>query len=209
MNFSWNDEKMVAAFFRESQRGRYLKCNAIINPPAGSTPLYSIQFASFNYSLTFVTGKESLVLYATEDAYYLATTNQLDQTIGRRTQESRSVSGPDPVLRLANPHYIWSEPVTENDAEKLHAFHQFRHTELESVYNEITRSCVGYIGNIKSTITAAELRDLVPRPFAPSRGITLGTPIQANEAPGKERQALEDNSIGMNNSEDLRRSSGL
>ena len=80
-----------------------MACNGLINAPltSSSLPLYSIQYAATKRYPLYRTTRESIVVLATSDRLYYATTVELAQhyVISMR-QGGLRLEGPDPEMRL-------------------------------------------------------------------------------------------------------------
>ncbi|KAK1071483.1 hypothetical protein LTR74_003361 [Friedmanniomyces endolithicus] len=175
MDFTWGDGE-YAEFIREPQRSRFLRCNALINPPPDPTPLYAVQVIAHWQSMAFVTPTPSLVLYATPSLYYLATTSELrhPDTIGAWSRAHKP-RGPEPEARLNTALCLWDDATRSesSDAQQRRAaMRDMEHTSLEALYDEIVRKCTP---PFPPSFEASELRQLIPRPSAPEPGTPLGS----------------------------------
>lgn len=171
--FVW-DERTHSGFSHESQRGRYLHCSGLINPPPEVTPLYAIQVAARPDEPLYITSKESLVILETGNAMYLATTNELESVVGRWLENSEGstsepTSGPDPGMRLNAIPCLWDEEVDL----VYEAMQSFRVDSLETVYEKILAKCRD--DGLTPSFSASELAQLVPRPTNPEPGEPFGT----------------------------------
>lgn len=170
MNYVWSEES-TSNFLAESQRGRYLKCDFMINPPRDMTPLYAIQYVSHRNQALYATPIDSLILAATKSSFYLTKCSTLEKVSGRWPSNKRKPRGPDPEHRLNTAPYLWSG---EDDEEKAAALQTDRKMSLEEVYNSVVTQCTPT--DLSSSFSAIQLRGLIPRPPAPETGLPLGSP---------------------------------
>lgn len=177
MDYVWN-EAAYRDFVREPHRGRYLKCNALINPPPDLTPLFAVQFVDTMRGVAYTTPVPSLILYATDVAYYLAGTDELEQTVGRWSRRWRP-SGADPEARLNTAPFLWNATTAEAQQQKT-TMERFKQTTIEALYDELVRRCVAEVDGIPATFEASELIHVVPRPSRPEPGIALGRTVLGN-----------------------------
>lgn len=192
MDYTWSEEA-TARFFKTPHRARYLSCDAVGNSPHHATPLFAIQFSNFAKSILYATSTASLILLCTDTAYFLATTLQVEQAAGR-WQGKKPPADPDIAQRLQASaiHGLWTGA---QPTEAVQDMQQYQLPDLREVYLQI----VDMVERRKlvSTMTADELRDLIPRPVAPERGEELGTPIEgllegsAAEVPGTTEPSAE------------------
>lgn len=174
LNFVWSEEDQ-ARFARDAQRGRYLKCNALINPPPDGLPLFAIQYIGYSSYPTYFTPVESLVVFANEQSYYLATTEELKHTLGLWNKPYKA-SGPDPEARLNQPTGLWQAPSTRSKSVSatLSKLDPFKVDSPVLLYAAITGRCRA-MGEVAPTFTAGELRGILPHPEAPEAGLPLGS----------------------------------
>jgi hypothetical protein len=170
MNFIWSQET-TANFLAESHRGRYLKCDFMVNPPIDMTPMYAIQYVSHSNQALYKTPIDSLILAATKSNFYLSKCSTFEEVGGRWPSWKRSPKGPDPGKRLDTAPYLWDE---KKDPEKAAALQTDQMTSLEDVYTKVVDQCKPT--NLSSTFSAIQLRGLIPRPVAPEIGLPLGAP---------------------------------
>lgn len=162
---------MCHAFFDSSHRARFLKSNAILNPPLMQTPLFAIQLMHIENIPLFATNPESLVIFSTSSAYFVTSTKDLDNSLRRKVSRSKAFR----ELRLEIPLQIFkSSDASERDLGQ-------RCKSLESLYDAITMRC----STLLPTFTAKQLREeIIPRPSDPlsqRAGIPLGTPFPKEE----------------------------
>ncbi|KAK3075574.1 hypothetical protein LTR53_001012 [Teratosphaeriaceae sp. CCFEE 6253] len=177
MNFTWTEAEQ-ARFATESQRGRYLKCNAIINRPADYVPLFALQLIDHARAVAYFTPTPSLVIYQTSESYYLASTTELlrPQVVGRWSK-SWAPQGPEPQARLNTAPFLWQ--ASSNDAiSRRTAMRDLEHDTLEALYAEISHLCsFETSSSLESTFTAAQMvHEIVPRPTHPTVGVAVGHP---------------------------------
>jgi hypothetical protein len=174
MNLVWSQEDK-ALFTRDTQRGRYLKCNALISPPPDGLPLFAIQYIGYSSCPTYSTPGESLVIFANEESYYLATTEDLKRTLGIWNKPYKA-SGPDPKVRLNQPTGLWQAPPSRSNSVSaaLSKLDAFKIKSPALLYAAITGRCRA-MGKVAPTFTAGELRGILPHPKAPEAGLPLGS----------------------------------
>ena len=177
MDFNWN-EHTHAKFISEPQRGRYLKCSAISNPPGDETPLYAIQYAVQRCPV-FDTPQASLIIFATESGYYLLSTTAAAATLGYDKK--------DPS-KLGSANWLWDRASLDKGRdrdqrkERDTAMSPYKLADLEEVYLAIVQQC-SEVGNLDATLTPRLLRDLIPRPDpdqASRTGSALGDGLSAD-----------------------------
>ena len=173
MRFAWSDRDR-SRWSSESHRGRYLHCNALMNPPAQTTPLYTCQYVGYAICPIYATPVESLAIFAVASTYYVTTTFQLEESIGR-WDKPYPPSGPDPQLRYNQPRYLWQQPKGSKEIARLQAMSAFGCPTLVQLFDHVVRKCNPMDG-IPATLSARDLRNVVPRPANPGRGLSLGTP---------------------------------
>ncbi|CZT16408.1 uncharacterized protein RCC_02251 [Ramularia collo-cygni] len=164
-NCQWNDAS-TRDFYRNTHRARYLKANALLSALPEATPLYAIQYVHHADFLLFATPRESLVVFATRDSFYLTTTH----SIGRK--QGRVRGGVEPESRLEVPRSLWGEGDVQGSFNKVGT--------LEELYLRISSDCALIAGRVNPTISKGELSAIVPRPVAPDENLTavaLGTPF--------------------------------
>lgn len=104
MSCHWN-QSMCRAFFDSSHRAQFLKSNAILNPPLLQTPLFVIQLIHKENIPLFATNPESLVIFLAAFAYFMATTEDVDNALGRKVSRSKAFR----ELRLEIPLHIFKD----------------------------------------------------------------------------------------------------
>lgn len=178
MNFK-HDNTTQAAFDAESQRGRYLKCNALINPPSELTPLYAIQFNDSAVSQLYITQKPSLALIMNASHFFLASTIDLERIVGRwGSGKAKRPTGADPHLRLDTMPYLYDQDkLAAGTRSKFEQLQGYRYDGIEQVYHAIIRLCNRGTGSIPVTMNVNMLRGVVPRGNSPYGGMSLGTPL--------------------------------
>ncbi|KAK3703993.1 hypothetical protein LTR37_014096 [Vermiconidia calcicola] len=173
MPLVWSD-KAVARFLADSHRGRYLRSNAFINPPASDTPLYGVQYA-YQRCPVFQTSVDTQVMFATKGGYYVARTSVL---VG--------ILGIDNAGKLGSANWLWDQSSLDKgrDHEKRKsmnvAMRAFHLASLEEVYQHIVLQCSG--GGLKESLMASEVGSIIPRPqpIIVSSGRALGSGLSAN-----------------------------
>jgi hypothetical protein len=176
LNFVWTESDR-ARFAQDTQRARYLKCNALINPLPEGTPLYAVQYISYSSCPTYTTTRNSFVIFATTvpaPTYYLCTTKQLE-VILKPWNKRWPAEGPEPEARLNQPPQMWKKNQTGAVPPELRQLDPYKVASAQMIYNEITRRCIPLLGEIPPTFTARELRDIIPRPQSPEDGVRLGS----------------------------------
>lgn len=171
MPFVW-DGDTCDGFSKETQRGRYLKCSALINPPPPNTPLYAIQHIGHARAPVYGAITESLILLAAADAYYLMPTQEYGRVVGR-WDKTYKPGGPDPDWRLNQAPFMWKTPLDQAGIIKWQGMQPSRLDTTEALYDRIVQSCRPD-GGIPSTFTAAQLTFVIPRPGNPEPGVQLG-----------------------------------
>lgn len=173
MPFTWDDE-VSAGFANETHRGRYLKCSALINAPPPESPLYAMHYVG--RSPVYATSADSMVLLATEEAYYPAKMSEFELVVGR-WDKSYKPSGPDPDSRLNQASFMWADPRNKSDVEKRQSMSKFKVDSVSALYDAIVQRCCPSGGIAATFISGAELRSAVPRPLNPEQGVHLGTTL--------------------------------
>lgn len=171
MRYAWSAADGVR-FAGDPQRARYLKTNAIMVPPPAETPLYAIQYVGYSSCPTYTTPANSLIVFASDSAYFLGTTEEFETTIGR-WDKAHHAHGPEPEARLNQPACLWN-PLVANANTELAKLQAFKLTTPEALYDKIIRLCDPLTGSVQATFTARELRDIVPNAPAPESGTALG-----------------------------------
>ncbi|KAK1814605.1 hypothetical protein LTR12_010991 [Friedmanniomyces endolithicus] len=191
MELAWS-EGQEKSFVAEQQRGRYLKCNALLNPPASCTPLYAIQVADHARAITYQTPEPTLIIFQTPATLYLIDTKAATDMIGAWSKAWRP-SGPEPDNRLNTAPFLWSSDSAHAQQKRADMQH-LQHSSLSSLYQEILRRCAPDApGGLLASFTAAECRlHIIPRPSSPGRGIALGepesnTPVEQSADPPSRR----------------------
>jgi hypothetical protein len=183
MNYIWSDTSR-ANFFKSSHRSQYLACDGLINPPANNTPLYAIQYAAHATYAVYATSAESLIVFATPSTFYVGTSSELEEVIGLWPKKKRALVSLDPHVRLNTTPSLWQQSALEkadqNGKQIYDAMQDFKVEDVKALYDEIIQQCRP--GGIRSTFTADELRQTIPRPVAPEAGIPLGTPFNSSLA---------------------------
>jgi len=181
-HFLWTNADREC-FATDTQRARYLKCNALINPLPEDTPLYAVQYIGYSSCPTYTTTINSLVIFATKvitPTYYLCTTEQLEGIL-KPWNKRWPAEGPEPKARLNQPPQMWKRQAGPIPPELLQ-LNPFKVASAQVLYQEVVRRCVPIVGEMAPTFTARELREIVPRPRQPEDGIMLGaTPARATE----------------------------
>jgi hypothetical protein len=181
MNYKWS-EPARANFFNSSHRSRYLACDALINPPSDNIPLYAIQYAKHAQYALYATLDETLIVLATPTTFYLVTSSEMEQIIGHRRKGGRKLMGPDPGSRLDTAPYLWQQSALNNANQAQHKTYNkmqdYRHKNIKELHNGIIQKCRSEV--MGSTLTAKELRQIIPRPSLPEAGIPLGTPLSSS-----------------------------
>jgi hypothetical protein len=136
-------------------------------------PLYAIQYIGYSSCPTYTTPQESLVVFANDESYYLATTTQLKHTLGL-WDKTYKASGPDPESRLNQPAGMWQKQASNDGRRTLQKLEIYRLQSPLLLYTEITRRCMP-MGEVAPTFTAGELRGILPRPEDPETGTSLGS----------------------------------
>lgn len=179
VHFIWTDSDR-ARFNRDSQRARYLKCNALISPLPAATPVYAIQYIGYSSCPTYTTAKDSLVVFATKSpspTYYLCATTQLELIL-KRWNKRWPASGPEPEARLNQPPEMWKRQSGGQIPTELHQLDPLKIGSPQALYFEITRRCAPLTGDIRATFTARDMGDIIPRPGRPEDGVMLGHTIE-------------------------------
>lgn len=173
MDFVWS-AKGSAAFFSDTHRARYLKSSAIMNPPHDSTPLYALQHVSSERGLLYATAVDSMVILDGPTGHRFVTTSRADAIAGRYTGRFGRTD-PDLALRIHTSRFkgIWKPLEADSAASHLA---ELPILDAESLYRSIRQFVSS--GQIRSTFTAGELRNILPRPAAPELGAMLGSKIQ-------------------------------
>lgn len=175
MDFVW-DEDSRTAFYAASHRARYLKGSFLLNPPTPPTPLYGIQYAPYESWALFETPVPSLVVFATSDLFYVASTSEIEATMGK----SKRKTGPAPESRLEMPTYLYKSNGIDNGVGgSSRTLSVPPTTSLRELYDLLITRCVKS-STIAPSFTAARLTSkILPRPSNPaavSSSIPLGTP---------------------------------
>lgn len=161
---------MRCAFLNSSHRARFLQSNAILNPPLLQTPLFAIQLIHTENIPLFATNPESIVIFSAAFAYFMATTEDVDNALGRKVSRSKAFR----ELRLEIPH-IFKDSARGSEISNRDTGQ--RCESLESLYNAVTILC----RSLSPTFTAKQLREeVIPRPsnlLSQRAGIPLGTPL--------------------------------
>lgn len=173
MPFNWN-QRTYDAFIADSHRGRYLRSSIINNAPNDETPLYAIQFISQRAPI-FVTTTPSLVFFATDSAYYVASTQELVSILGQdKKDDSKFTPAP----------WLWDESSLDkgkdNRRAKAEAMVRFYVPSLEDAYHRIISYCSAG-GSLHETFTPSELRSIIPRPSA-SSATSVGSALGAGKS---------------------------
>jgi hypothetical protein len=116
-----------------------------------------------------------MVVLACDETYYLATTSQLEHTLGAWNKPWKA-SGPEPEARLNQPPGLWHNAKSQATTAVLSKLDSYKVQSPELLYKEITRRC-SPLGEIRPTLTAGELRAILPRPAAPEAGSPLGSAL--------------------------------
>ncbi|THX31612.1 hypothetical protein D6D12_02718 [Aureobasidium pullulans] len=185
MDYSWTDQAQ-RGFYSESHRGRYLKCNALINPPPDATDIHCVQFIN-SLQPVYVTSNLSLVVYANETEFYLSTTTELDAILGRQ-RFNRATRAPHSDLIIAKTPYVWNKTLLLNPRnnrwdEEARIMERFKITSFEGLFEKITLQC----GTVPPTMRASELRTTIPHPAYPEIGIPLGVSLNGLPEPASPR----------------------
>lgn len=188
MRFVW-DETTRAAYLASSHRSRYLKSDGLLNPPADVTPLYCIQYAASSRYPLYVTSSHSLVVMATQDSLYLASTYELRTLVGTWSIDKRPPKCDRPDLRLNTTPYLWSKDGIKSEEAELRGTMntQFRLSTVDELYEAILNRCNA--STMAASMTALDLQRMIPRPTDPECGVPLGTPFGDTGCPDGEPTA--------------------
>jgi hypothetical protein len=182
MNYQWSKATRVN-FYRSTHRSRYLACDGLINPPTDDVPLYAIQYASNAQYPLYTTRDETLIILATPTKYYLVTSLVMQQVVGHRGK-GRKLAGTDSMFRLDTAPYLWQAQALANADEPQNdaytEMQDYKCKDIRDLYNQITDKCTSEI--MGSTLTAKELRAMIPRPYSPEAGVPLGVPLRSPQA---------------------------
>ena len=169
--FVWSAQN-ATAFRHESHRGRYLKCNALINPPKEPCPIYPMQVITSSDAPIYSTQQKSLVIFTTQSALYLASTAELEETPGGWPSKQLP-KGPDPKRRLSKIPHLWDKTDHESHEDFI-VMQPYRVRDLVSLYDEIVKRCES--SGVPST-TVSAIDQHIPRPAASEPGDPLGTTV--------------------------------
>ncbi|SMY28913.1 unnamed protein product [Zymoseptoria tritici ST99CH_1A5] len=162
----WNGAS-TSDFYQNSHRARFLKANAMFSTLPKSTPLFAIQYVHHPDFQLFMTPQDSLVVFATSDAFFVTTTHSI------APKQGRIRGGVEPNKRLEIPRLLWREGDTDGNLEQLRS--------LEELYDHITsRTTLAAAGRLEPTFAVETLTTLIPRPSEPSwdtTAVSLGTPF--------------------------------
>lgn len=173
MNIVW-DARMRTQFLASTHRSRYLKSDALVSFPPAPTPLYAIQFAAApNYPL-WATTFPSLVVLATDDAFYMANCVDLEEVV-KRWNKSRTPSNADPALRLNTTPYMWSKELKESDLEARRRLEVFRLGDLRSLYRAVTDKCRSACMPASFSAEVFQINS-IPRPAGPASAAAIENP---------------------------------
>lgn len=181
MKYTWSKESQ-ASFHHDSHRGRYLKCDFLVNPPPAPTPLYAIQYLVYKNQPIYTTPTKSLVLFSTDHCFYVVADSTAEALIGRWPKGKKAPAGPDPESRLDTAPYVWDESIVDTNKNKetktqwqrcLKTMHENKIQSIEALYERIVMTCDPR--HMSSTFTADEFRHFLPAPLAPNDGAALGT----------------------------------
>lgn len=176
MDYEWS-ESSRAAFYGESHRARYLRSSALCSLPPPDTPLYAVQYV-IQRTPVYLTTLPSLVLFAAENHYYLATTTELGEILGLDRKEPR---------KLNSANWLWDRSSLDKgkDKDKDNRKHKdarmsaFKHDSLELAHVAITQY---RRSGLSETFTAGDLYLRIPRPGsnAAAVGRGLGTLVSSD-----------------------------
>lgn len=123
-------------FFGSGHRTRYLLCDGLLGMPDDDTPLYAIQHVFYTRATSFLTLPPSLVVFANESAFYLASTEHLKRLIGAQCT-AHSADGSDQGVKLNKTPYLWDNSPSEDFQE----FAQLIVTNAEEIYHRVRQDC--------------------------------------------------------------------
>jgi hypothetical protein len=161
MRYQWSDSSK-ARYLQSPHRLRYIACDFQLNPPPSQTPLYCFQIASDPRYPIYKTEHSSFIILRA-DPLYVGKVADLGAVIGSPTRRRR---GPDAEKRLGQPSRVWNKDATNSELD------QFKRTSLEELYRTIIDVC--HPATTSASMTANELRQLIPRPLNPEIGLPLG-----------------------------------
>lgn len=180
------------SFQRTGHRTRFLHCDGLLGMPDDDMPLWAVQHVFHLRASSFLATPPSLVVFANQSAFYLASTEDLQRIIGVQSTKRSHKQGHKLSSNLNKIPYLWDNSMSV----KNQLVEQLAVTSTETLYYRIVEECA--CARLLPTFTALELRHRVSlsRPLAPERGFDLGSP-----------QPLETGVDGLKGTEDLERHS--
>lgn len=157
--------------------------------------MYAIQYATGSRYPLYATSSNSLAILATSSTFYLASTAELEQHIGRWPKDKRPPTCSNPKSRIDTAPYLWTATKKANEIETQDVMKRlFEVNDIETLYDMIIQRCEP--GSMTASFTARELQNLLPRPTAPESGVALGTPIGI--APPEEEDIRDEEGEAVN-----------
>lgn len=167
MEHVWSAQS-ISAFYKASQRSRYLASDGLINAPNGDASLYNILHVPRSDYSVYKTEPSSLVVLSAPSCFYLTKSSDLERHVGLR--RGTDAGG---LPKLNTLRAIWSS--TKDDDDSLaNALASSAIPDVKTLYDAIVMAC--RCSTLTATMTAQQLRAMIPR-ASRSEGIDLGSPL--------------------------------